>query len=168
MGVRLEVVEEALLLQVLDDALRDPVSIEPGQPAEARQVVPVLVERRDDRQAERLAELVVLRAGAGRDVDDARALVLADLVPGDDAVLVARPAVIAAAAGECGLDGVELVERTVVAPADQISASALLEHLERAAQRRLERPLAEPEDVLALAHLDVRQRPAQRPRPRWR
>ena len=44
-------------------------------------VAAVLVERRDDRQPERLAELEVLRAGARRDVDDARALVLADLVP---------------------------------------------------------------------------------------
>ena len=64
--------------------------VEAAQPAEARQVVAVLVERRDDRQAELLAQLVVLGARAGRDVDDARALVLADLVPRDDAVLVAE------------------------------------------------------------------------------
>ena len=49
----------------------------------------VLVDRGDDRQAERLAELEVLGAAARRDVDDAGALVLADLVPGHDPVLVA-------------------------------------------------------------------------------
>ena len=65
--------------------------VEPGEPAEAVAVVAVLVERPDDRQPERLAQLVVLGAAAGRDMDDARALVLADLVPGDDAMLV-RPA----------------------------------------------------------------------------
>ena len=43
-----------------------------AQPAEAVVVPAVLVDRADDRQAERLAELVVLRAGAGGDVDDAR------------------------------------------------------------------------------------------------
>ena len=67
------------------------VRVQTGQPAEAGEVVAVLVERRDDRQAERLAQLVVLGAAAGRDVDDARALVLADLVPRHDAVLVAGP-----------------------------------------------------------------------------
>ena len=43
--------------------------------------MPALVERRDDRQAERLAELEVLGAAARRDVDDAGPLVLADLGP---------------------------------------------------------------------------------------
>ena len=51
--------------------------------------MPDLVERRDDRQTERLAQLEVLGAAARRDVDDARPLVLADLVPGDDPMLVA-------------------------------------------------------------------------------
>ena len=69
-----------------------PCASSPESQPKPVQVVADLVERRDDRQAQRLAELVVLRAAAGRDVDDARALVLADLVPGDDAVLVAaRP-----------------------------------------------------------------------------
>jgi hypothetical protein len=50
----------------------------------------VVVEGRDHRQPERLAESVVLGAAARGDVDDARPLLLADLVPGDDAVLVGR------------------------------------------------------------------------------
>ena len=52
--------------------------------------IAVVVERRDHRQPERLAELEVLGAAARGDVDDAGPLLLADLVPGDDAVLVGR------------------------------------------------------------------------------
>ena len=63
--------------------------LEPGEPVEAREVAAVLVDRADDREPQRLAQLVVLGAAARRDVDDPRALVLADLVPRDDAVLVA-------------------------------------------------------------------------------
>src|SRR4051794_2838087 len=87
--VRLEVIEVALLLEILDDALGDGVRVESGQPPEPVEVVPVFVERRDDREADRPAQLVVLGTTPGRDVDDARALFLAALVPRHDAMLVA-------------------------------------------------------------------------------
>ena len=88
MGDRLEALEPTLALEVFDDRLGDVAHIPAGQRPEAGDDHARLVERRHDRQAERLAELVVLRAAARRDVDDAGALVLADLVPGDDDVLV--------------------------------------------------------------------------------
>ena len=87
--VRLEVVEEAAPLEVVDDRLGDVRRVEAGQPAEARDVASVLVDGADQGQPEGLAELVVLGAAARGDVDDARALVLADLGPGHDPMLVA-------------------------------------------------------------------------------
>jgi hypothetical protein len=47
-AVRLEVVEEFARLQVLDDPARDPVGVQPRQPVEAADVVPVLGQRRHD------------------------------------------------------------------------------------------------------------------------
>jgi hypothetical protein len=58
------------------------------------------------------AELEVLLAGAGRDVDDARPLLEGDLVPGND------PVVDLAA-------GAEVVERTAVANADELLAEGM-------------------------------------------
>ena len=52
-----------------------------GQPAEAVDEDAVLVERRDHGQAVLLAKLEVFLAAARRDVDDAGAFGLADLVP---------------------------------------------------------------------------------------
>ena len=76
------------------------------------------------------------------------ALVLADLVPGDDPVLVA--AVVERGRGR------PAARRTApVAPADELGARHLLLDRERAPQRGLERALAEPEHVLALADPDV-------------
>ncbi len=57
----------------------------------------------------------------------------------------------------------QLVVGTGVAPADEVLAGLLVEHLEAALERRLERALAEPEYVVALADLDVAQlRPDRR------
>ena len=89
---RLEAVEPALAAQVLDDRLGDVAHVAPAERPEPIEDDPGLVDRGDDGQAECLAELEVLGAAAGRDVDDAGALVLADLAPRDDAVLVAGPA----------------------------------------------------------------------------
>ena len=69
-----------------------------------------LVDRHQHRQAVLLRELEVLAAAAGRDVDDARALVERDVVPGDHAV-VDRAA------------GAERVERPLVAQADELLAA---------------------------------------------
>ena len=113
MRVRLEVVEDALALQILDDAIGNVVRVLARQPAKAVEVAPELVERRDDRQPDVLAQVIVLGAGTWRDVDDARALVLGDVVPGNDAMLVARVT-------ECLLNEVQLVERSAIPPADQL------------------------------------------------
>ena len=142
-------------LEVLDHPRRDRLGIQAGEPAEAVDVATRLVERADDRQPERLAQLVVLGAAAGRDVDDARALVLADLLPGDHPMPVLRAAPGRPRTRPCTAS--QLVERPVVVPADEVGAGALLEHLERTPQRRLERALAQPVAIVALADLDVRQ-----------
>ena len=70
--VRLEAVEAALVLEVLDDRLGHVPDVATGQRTEAVDHDPALVERRDDRQPELAAELEVLGAAAGCDVDDAR------------------------------------------------------------------------------------------------
>ena len=77
--------------------------------AEAVAVDAALVDRRDDGQAVDLGELVVLGAAARRDVDDAGALFLADVLPGDDRVLDARL-------------GLQLLERAAEAQADQLAS----------------------------------------------
>ncbi len=89
-AVRLEVVEEPPLLEVVTGSPRDVGGLAPAQPVEPVVVAPVLVDRPDHRQADLAAQLVVLRAAARGDVDDPGPLLLADLVPGDHAVLVAR------------------------------------------------------------------------------
>ena len=80
---------------------------------------------------------------------------------GDDPVLVAGR-------GECLPDRRQLVERTAVPPAHEVPTRPLLEHLERTFEGRLERALAQPQEVVALADLDVaqvlRRRPPRRSR----
>ncbi len=152
--VRLQVIEHALPLEVLDHPRRHRLGIQAGEPAEALDVATRLVERADDRQTERLAQVVVLGAAAGRDMDDAGALVLADVLPGDHAMPVLGTLQVAR---ERGRDRIELIERPGVVPADEIGAGAFLEHLERTPQRRPEGVLAQPVAIFPLAHLDVRQ-----------
>ena len=153
--VRLEVVEEPAPLEVVDDPLGDVGGLEAAQPAEALVVAAVLVDRADDRQAERLAELVVLGAAAGGDVDDPGALLLGDLVPGDHAVLVRGRRLVAGALGERRLDRGQLVERARVAPPDELGAGLLLLDLEVADERPLEDAAAQPERLAVLADADV-------------
>ncbi len=150
MGVRLEVVEAAAPLEVIDNGLRDVRRLLAAQPAEPLDVAPVLVDRPDRRQPERCAELVVLGAGAGRDVDDARALVLTDLVPKHDPVLVGR-------VPERLADGGQIVERPLVAPAGELAAELLLLDPELADDCRLEDAPSDPERLVALPDPDVAQ-----------
>ena len=89
--------------------------------AEAVDVDAGLVDRRDDRQAVDLGQLVVLGAAAWGDVDDPGALLLADVLPGDDRVLDA-------------LLGRQLLERAVEAQADQLGAGQAADLLEGALQ----------------------------------
>ncbi len=149
-AVGLEVVEEPPPLEIVDDRLGDGGRLASAEPAEARVVAPVLIDRTHDGQPERGAQLEVLRAAAGRDVDDPGPLLLADVRPGDDAMLVAG-------LGERVPHDRQVVERPRVAPPDQVRAGRLLDDLERALEDLLERPAAEPELVLALADLDVAQ-----------
>ena len=76
---------------------------------------------RDDRQAQLLAQLEVLGAAAGGDVDDPRPLLLADLVPRDHPVLV-RAGARFATGGEGVRHGRQVVVRALVAPADEVRA----------------------------------------------
>ena len=103
--------EEAALGEVADDLVGRLDGREAVQPAVVVVEAAGLVDRRQHRQAERAAELEVLGAGAGRDVDDPGALLERDLVPRDDAVLDARA-------------GREVVERALVAQADELRSRA--------------------------------------------
>ncbi len=122
---------------------------------EAWQHDPVLVQGRYHRQAQLLAEGEVLRAAAGRDVHDAGALFLTDLIPGHDAMLIRRSG--SSAGCEGSLHGRQLVERTHVSPALELAAGLLFENLELPHQGVLQRPAAEPEGLLTLTDLDVAQ-----------
>ena len=84
----LQPVEPVRRLEVLDDRVGDVAHVATAQRTEPLEDDAGFVQRRDHRQADRLGQLEVLRAAARSDVDDAGALVLADLVPGHDAVLV--------------------------------------------------------------------------------
>ena len=82
--------EEAALGELADDLVGGLDRREAVQPAVVVVEAAGLVDRRQHRQAERPAELEVLAAAAGRDVDDAGALLERDLVPRHDAVLDRR------------------------------------------------------------------------------
>ena len=152
---RLQPVEEPVVLQVLDHGLRAVADVAAGQEAEPLDERSTLVERRQHGQPERLSEREVLRPAARRDMDDPRPLVLADLVPGDHDVLVGRPG--HGTGREARPDGRQLVERTPVAPADELGARPIVEHLERPHERLLDGPPAQPEGAVPLAHLHVAQ-----------
>ena len=122
---------------------------------EALEVVAGLVERGDDGQPQLLAQLEVLRAAAGRDVDDARALLLADLVPGDDAVDVGRRAALVHGRLEGACHDLQVVEGAAIVPAHEVGALALLEDAEGALEGRLRGDLADPVARLALLHEQV-------------
>ena len=90
MGDLLGPVEHPLLAQRAKDRLGNFAAVHAGEEAEAGIVVAVLVDGDDDRQVLHLAQRKVLGPAAGGDVDDAGAFLLADVVPGDDAMLDAR------------------------------------------------------------------------------
>ena len=152
---RLQAIEPPVVLEALDDRLGHVAHVATGQRLEALDEDARLVERRDDRQPETLAELEVLGAAARCDVDDAGPLLLPDLVPGDDPMHVRARPVLADPGTERIADGGQLVERAGVAPADEVATGPLLEHLEGADDRCLERAAAEPEDIVALPDADV-------------
>ena len=85
-------------------------------------VVAVLVERGDHRQAVLLAQGEVLGAGARRDVHDRGTLVLAHLGPGDDAVL------------DAALRR-QVVEGSAVGAPDERAAGQFLQHLDAYSKR---------------------------------
>src|SRR6185369_12128965 len=103
------------------------------QRAEAGLKDALLVQRGDRDQVVLLAQLEVLLAAPRGDVDDARALLLADLVPGDYAVDCLRRLVRGPALPDRGVRGFrrvatgvglrgQLVERPVVRPTEHFLA----------------------------------------------
>jgi hypothetical protein len=66
--------------------------------------------------------------------------------------------IVAGARGEGSADRRQVVERTGIAPSDELAPGDLVEDLERAHECRLEGPLAQPELVCALADADVPER----------
>jgi hypothetical protein len=156
-GDGLEPVETALALQVLDDRVGHVADVGAGQVAEIVDEDARLVERGDDRQPERLAQLEVLGAAARGDVDDAGPLLLADLVPRHDDVLVRMVGVVAGAGSEGLADRRQVVERAGITPARHLVAGDLLEDLEVAIEGGPECPLGEPVLLATLADPHVAQ-----------
>ena len=83
MRVQLVLDDAARDVQSLRDLVADDRGIATVEPVETVDVISLPVDRRDDRDRMLLAELVVLRTAARRDVDDARSLFRIDLVPRD-------------------------------------------------------------------------------------
>ena len=86
MSVVLHPVKHALICQVGKDRLRHFGDVLAGQPAEPLDEIALFVQGRHGRQPKLAAQLEVFCPAAGRDVDDARAFRLANLVPGDHPV----------------------------------------------------------------------------------
>src|SRR5690242_9376298 len=112
-AVRLGAEQDALLAQVVGDGFGHVADVLASQPAESVDVDAAVVDRRDDLQLEFLAQLEVFLATPGRNVDDARALLLTDLRPRNDLVL------------DAGHRG-ELVERARVPPVEQLGPAQVL------------------------------------------
>ena len=129
--------QAAALAEVLDDRRRDVARVAAVQPAVRLVEGAGLVDRHQHGQALALAQLEVLRAAARRDVDDARALVDADVVPRDHARL------------HLGLRR-KAGERAVVGPPDELRAPCAAHD-----------PVAAAEDGLGA----LRRRPTTRPGP---
>ena len=117
----------------------------PEQPAERRVVAAVLVDRADDRQPERLCP-------AAKSSAPQPGAMWTMPVPSSSptSVQATTRCSYAASRANASRDGGQVVERALVAPADELGARALLDDLERAPRGLLERPAAEPERVLAL------------------
>ena len=108
--------QQAALAEIADQLVCRLDRGKPVQPAVVVVEASGLIHGRQHVEAVHLRELEVLAAAAGRDVDDARALVERDLVPRDHVVL--------------HLSRGEIVERARVAPADELlSALSLAERL---------------------------------------
>ncbi len=148
--IGLEVVVEVERLELLDDLGRDARGILAAELTEPREVVAGLVEGRDDRQLELLAQREVLGPAARGDVDDGGAFVLTHLVPFDDAVDIGRLAVDVDTFGECLRHHRQVIEGEPVVPAQQVLALVLLDDLEIALHSGPERDLADPEALVAL------------------
>ena len=138
-GVRVQpgLDEEPGFAEPADDLVGRVGGREAVQPAVVVVEAPRLVDRRQHRQVVHLRELEVLAAAAGRDVDEAGALVHRHVVPRDDAVLDLRP-------------WSEIVERSLVPPTDELVATQTLD--ERVVRVQLD---GDPLAVLAAAVLLV-------------
>ncbi len=79
-------------------------------------------------------------------MDNARALGLADILPGDHAVVIRRSG---------ALNGGQIVERAIVGPAQHVLARQLAHYLVIAYQRVTEGSPSQVVGPLTLAHLDV-------------
>src|SRR6185436_20547568 len=105
--------EQPALGKVADDLVGGVTGRCPVEPAVVVVEASRLVDRRQDRQVVDAGELEVLAAAARGDVDDPRALLDRDVVPGDDAMLDVRA-------------GRERVERTLVPEADELGSANYL------------------------------------------
>src|SRR5262249_46251188 len=136
--ILLDLQQEALLFQVVQNPIRRRLidGRLARQLTETRKVDALVIERSHWRQTFFATQGEVLLAAAGRDVNDAGPLCLADQGPGDDAMSVSRglprgPALprghLSDHRGKASgmLLGRQLIERAVVGPADHIGAGDL-------------------------------------------
>ena len=142
MGQLLGAQQSAALPEVLDDRLAGVGGVLAVQPAVRLVERAGVVDRHEHGQAQVAAEVEVLLAAAGRDVDDAGALVGADHVPRDDPVLDAL------------LRG-QVVERADVRPPDQLGALRPLDDAGRLAEHGLDAALHHPGQTRAAGDRDV-------------
>jgi len=133
-----------------------------AQPTEPIDDNALLIQGRHDGQVQLATEGIVLGAAAWRDMHDARALLLAHLVPEHHAVRLSGTGTDALRQGAerrvaAGLlIGGEIVKGAVIGPAFHLLAADLAQHLVRTLQH-VQRPLGEVIDLIAGAHLRVDQ-----------
>ena len=153
-GVVLHLIQQPLALQLLEDGVCDLRHVATCEPAEPLDVYAELIQWREYRQVIFLTEGEVLRAAAGGDVDDARALRLAHLIPQDHSMGIGASLLLGS--GKHCLHGGQVIEGAIVSPALQRTPRHLLQDLVVTVQH-VQRPLGEVEDFVPLAHFDVGQ-----------
>ena len=136
--VRAGVLEQPTLAEVADDLVGSVTGRDAVEPAVLGKEVAGLVDRHQHLQSVLLPQVEVLGAGAGRDVDDAGAVVERDLIPRNHTVRHVR-------------DRGQMVERPLVLEADEVGAADALHEMVLGIARH-GNPLA----VVALAVLRVR------------
>jgi len=139
-GDRLGAVEDAALFQLADDRFVRLLDKEAGPGCDLGGELAALVDRLEDRQIVFLAELVIVLAEGGGDVDDAGAVAGGDEIPEHDIV-----------AALVGFD--EVIDRLILEPG-QFFAGEFADDFEFPLEH-LEAGLGENQKLILVLHLDI-------------